>query len=51
MDYQHCQECECKLWSSHAKDCGLCPECENIDYDDNAELETELDNLLNGGIK
>ena len=46
MKYQLCQECDCKLWSNHAKDFGLCPECEIVDYGDNAELETKLDNLL-----
>ena len=50
MEYQRCQECDCKLWSNHAKVCGLCPECENVDYSDNAELENKLDNLLNGEI-
>ena len=48
MDYRtvRCTECDSLLWSDRAKSIKLCPECENVDSDDNADLEDKLETLL-----
>lgn len=48
MDYRtvRCTECDSLLWSERAKSIELCPECENVDFDDNADLEDKLEALL-----
>lgn len=42
-EISRCQDCDSKLWSEHAKHIGLCPECELVDFDYNAELEEQLE--------
>lgn len=42
MCYTHCQECDCFLWSYHARDKGLCPSCEYPDIEDYDCLEDRL---------
>jgi predicted Zn-ribbon and HTH transcriptional regulator len=41
-----CKECDCTLWSDRAKSLSLCPDCEDVDYDYNQDLESQLENLL-----
>lgn len=41
-----CRECGCRLWSEESKALKLCPECRDVDFYDNAELEEKLDQLL-----
>lgn len=47
MQYKsnRCTECDSLLWSNHAKECGLCPECENVDAEQADNLETQFEEL------
>lgn len=42
-----CKDCDCTLWSQYAKDCGLCPDCENVDSDIVQDLEERLEDAYN----
>lgn len=41
-----CKECDSLLWSNHAKERGICPECENVDSDIVQDLEDRLEEAL-----
>lgn len=41
-----CKECDSLLWSNHAKECGMCSDCENVDSDVLEDLEERLENAL-----
>ena len=41
-----CKECDALLWSDRSKSMAICPECEDVDSDSNADLEDKLDALL-----
>jgi Zn finger protein HypA/HybF involved in hydrogenase expression len=40
---KRCADCDALLWSNHAKECGLCPECENVDTDIIQDLEERFE--------
>lgn len=48
MTYQsiRCKECDVLLWSAHAKEVCLCPDCEDVDSDIVQDLEERLEGLL-----
>lgn len=41
-----CKECDAMLWSNHAKQVCLCPDCENVDSDIVQDLEERLENAI-----
>lgn len=41
-----CSECSAKLFSTHSKKLGVCPECINPDSDVNADLEDKFEELF-----
>lgn len=43
---KRCTECDVLLWSNHARECGVCPECEEIDVDYSLDLEDRLEEAL-----
>ena len=47
-----CSECDCLLFSQHAKSTGLCPECENESIEHNQNTDWfELEALLEENLK
>lgn len=42
-----CKDCDCQLFSDHAKALKLCPECQGETENEILDLEEQLENLLN----
>jgi len=42
-----CKDCDSMLWSNHAKQTELCPDCENVDSDETKDLEERFDDANN----
>jgi len=45
FERKECKECGSKLWSDYSKKLELCPECKDIDAEQNLELESKFENL------
>ena len=44
--FNYCQCCDARLWSSYAKNLGVCPECEEPDKP-LQDLEDDLESIFN----